>query len=318
MSVRPAHPRGRPERLIRGQCDGRWIAPPRSTINSPGDREHACPQPVVDAVLDPARDSFRRRDSRISPRVPRGQHCSSPCNAPPRSFSRTTCRRIPSTPPPASGISSCCCTSRSRRSSAAGARSTSSRRTPTTRSSGGWTVPTVRTPAARSAVTRRTPSRATAAPALRRPASERRNVVDREPPARRDRDRRERRLHADSVGRPPSEGNWMPIAPEASALIIRQFFYDWDHEVPAVMRIERLTPSSARAASRSDTAPDATTARQLLRRARSSRRTSTSSSPSPTPHAEQLQSAVRWHRNGRRRRKPSSDRVMEAGIGRAR
>jgi len=63
---------------------------------------------------------------------------------------------------------------------------------------------------------------------------------------------------------PPSEGNWMPIAPEASALIIRQFFYDWDHEVPAVMRIERLTSSSARTTSRSDTAPDATTARQLV------------------------------------------------------
>jgi hypothetical protein len=62
----------------------------------------------------------------------------------------------------------------------------------------------------------------------------------------------------------PSAGNWMPIAPDASALIIRQFFYDWDHEVPATMRIERLTASPARSAARLDTAPDDATARQLV------------------------------------------------------
>ena len=38
--------------------------------------------------------------------------------------------------------------------------------------------------------------------ALRRPASKRRHVLDREPLARRDRDRGERRFHADLVGRP--------------------------------------------------------------------------------------------------------------------
>ena len=62
----------------------------------------------------------------------------------------------------------------------------------------------------------------------------------------------------------PDDGNWMPIAPEASALIIRQFFYDWDHEVPATMRIERLTSSPARATARPETAPDAAMARQLV------------------------------------------------------
>ena len=115
----------------------------------------------------------------------------------------------------------------------------------------------------------------------------------------------------------PNEGNWMPIAPEASALIIRQFFYDWDHEVPAVMRIERLTPSSAAYCSslrhRTRRRNGPTTRRggrvrrgepRLLPRLRQPR------------HAEQLQSAVRWHRDGRRRRKPSSHRGMEAGVGR--
>ena len=47
-------------------------------------------------------------------------------------------------------------------------------------------------------------------------------------------------------------------------LIIRQFFYDWDHEVPATMRIDRLTSSPARSAARSEVAPDAATARQLV------------------------------------------------------
>jgi hypothetical protein len=62
----------------------------------------------------------------------------------------------------------------------------------------------------------------------------------------------------------PSVGNWMPIAPEASALIIRQFFYDWDNEVPAVMRIERLTESTAPTTARSETPPDVAIARQLV------------------------------------------------------
>jgi hypothetical protein len=63
---------------------------------------------------------------------------------------------------------------------------------------------------------------------------------------------------------PPDDGNWMPIAPDASALIIRQFFYDWDHEVPAVMHLDRLGPSSRGRTVDSGTAPDAATARQLV------------------------------------------------------
>jgi hypothetical protein len=33
-------------------------------------------------------------------------------------------------------------------------------------------------------------------------------------------------------------GNWMPLVPGASSLVVRQFFYDWDHERPAELSIE--------------------------------------------------------------------------------
>jgi hypothetical protein len=40
-------------------------------------------------------------------------------------------------------------------------------------------------------------------------------------------------------------GNWMPLSPHASALIVRQFFYDWEKEDPAQLEIECLTPRDA-------------------------------------------------------------------------
>jgi hypothetical protein len=35
-------------------------------------------------------------------------------------------------------------------------------------------------------------------------------------------------------------GNWMPLAKEASSLVVRQFFYDWENEQPAEIEIECL------------------------------------------------------------------------------
>jgi len=60
-------------------------------------------------------------------------------------------------------------------------------------------------------------------------------------------------------------GNWLPIEPGASALIIRQFFYDWDNEIPATFNIERLSGEDDSAApDRSALIPaDAALARQL-------------------------------------------------------
>ena len=42
------------------------------------------------------------------------------------------------------------------------------------------------------------------------------------------------------LGGPKREGNWLPLAPDASALTVRQFFYDWDAETRAEVEIERI------------------------------------------------------------------------------
>ena len=36
------------------------------------------------------------------------------------------------------------------------------------------------------------------------------------------------------------EGNWLPIAEDATQLVVRHFFYDWDTEVASSLFIERL------------------------------------------------------------------------------
>ena len=36
------------------------------------------------------------------------------------------------------------------------------------------------------------------------------------------------------------KGNWMPLGPNATNLTVRHFFYDWDTELPAQLKIERL------------------------------------------------------------------------------
>lgn len=36
------------------------------------------------------------------------------------------------------------------------------------------------------------------------------------------------------------EGNWLLLAGEHPTLTVRNFFYDWDTEVPASLRIERV------------------------------------------------------------------------------
>src|SRR5262245_11666262 len=47
------------------------------------------------------------------------------------------------------------------------------------------------------------------------------------------------------LGGPKRDGNWLPLADDASALTIRQFFYDWDTETRAEVEIERLDARSA-------------------------------------------------------------------------
>ncbi len=42
------------------------------------------------------------------------------------------------------------------------------------------------------------------------------------------------------VGGPPRERNWLPLDPDARQILIRQYFCDWDREIPATFDIECL------------------------------------------------------------------------------
>jgi hypothetical protein len=49
-------------------------------------------------------------------------------------------------------------------------------------------------------------------------------------------------------GDKPERGNWLALPDDATSLIVRQFFYDWDREVPATLEIERIDDGPRRAA----------------------------------------------------------------------
>ncbi|HMK63516.1 MAG TPA: DUF1214 domain-containing protein [Acidimicrobiales bacterium] len=59
------------------------------------------------------------------------------------------------------------------------------------------------------------------------------------------------------------EGNWLPIAENATTLVVRHFFYDWDTEVASSLHIERTSASAGRA-SRPAMDPRAVVARQVI------------------------------------------------------
>jgi hypothetical protein len=59
------------------------------------------------------------------------------------------------------------------------------------------------------------------------------------------------------------EGNWLPTAENATGLVIRHFFYDWDTEVASSLSIERIGARGGRAP-RPDEDPRAVMARQLI------------------------------------------------------
>ncbi len=61
----------------------------------------------------------------------------------------------------------------------------------------------------------------------------------------------------------PHEGNWLPIAENATALVVRHFFYDWDTEVASSLSIERIGDAGDRQA-RAPVDPRAAVARQLI------------------------------------------------------
>ena len=59
------------------------------------------------------------------------------------------------------------------------------------------------------------------------------------------------------------EGNWLPLAEDASNLVIRHFFYDWDTEVASSLSMERIGPAADRS-SRPTEDPRAVVARQIV------------------------------------------------------
>lgn len=61
----------------------------------------------------------------------------------------------------------------------------------------------------------------------------------------------------------PHEGNWLPIAADATTLVVRHFFYDWDTEEASTLFIERIG-SAAAAKERPAIDPRAVVARQLV------------------------------------------------------
>jgi hypothetical protein len=59
------------------------------------------------------------------------------------------------------------------------------------------------------------------------------------------------------------EGNWIPLDEGATMLVVRHFFYDWEHEVPVTMSIEPLSgPTDPGEGSSAD--PKAVMARQVI------------------------------------------------------
>jgi hypothetical protein len=61
----------------------------------------------------------------------------------------------------------------------------------------------------------------------------------------------------------PQDGNWIPLDEGATMLVVRHFFYDWEHEVPVTMSIELLSETSD-GGGRSLTEPKAVIARQVV------------------------------------------------------
>jgi hypothetical protein len=62
------------------------------------------------------------------------------------------------------------------------------------------------------------------------------------------------------------QGNWMSIGDDATQLVVRHFFYDWDNEVASTLHIERIGEPSAESGVAETHAPDpqAVIARQLI------------------------------------------------------
>jgi hypothetical protein len=70
-------------------------------------------------------------------------------------------------------------------------------------------------------------------------------------------------LSAEAAEAEAAGGNWLPIADNATQLVVRHFFYDWDTEVASTLHIERLGTAGQRT-TRPREDPRAVVARQLI------------------------------------------------------
>ena len=61
----------------------------------------------------------------------------------------------------------------------------------------------------------------------------------------------------------PHEGNWLALDEGATMLVVRHFFYDWEHEVPVTMSIEPLSGPTTMD-EQAPVAPQAAMARQVV------------------------------------------------------
>jgi hypothetical protein len=61
----------------------------------------------------------------------------------------------------------------------------------------------------------------------------------------------------------PHDGNWLPLDEHATMLVVRHFFYDWEHEVPVTMSIESVSGAAA-IEERPEEEPKAAIARQVI------------------------------------------------------
>ena len=65
------------------------------------------------------------------------------------------------------------------------------------------------------------------------------------------------------VSAEPHEGNWLPLDGGATMLVVRHFFYDWEHETPVTMSIEPLSGPEV-AGERTPVEPTTAIARQVI------------------------------------------------------
>ena len=111
----------------------------------------------------------------------------------------------------------------------------------------------------------------------------------------------------------PHEGNWLPLDEHATMLVVRHFFYDWEHEVPVTMSIEPLSgPAAIERGAPAD--PKAAMARQVIALGDFLEENLNFFLGFSNPEAPNtFLPPLGRHRHGGSGRKPSGHRFVEAG-----